>query len=74
MKKYFLSFSIFCLMLSACNNSKSKTEFFDKAGMDTSIKPDDNFFGYANGSWIKNAKIPDDQSGWVVFIPYMMRT
>jgi len=54
-------------MLSACNNSKSKTEFFDKAGMDTSIKPDDNFFGYANGSWIKNAKIPDDQSGWGSF-------
>jgi len=67
MKKYFLSFSIFCLMLAACNNSKSKTEFFDKAGMDTSIKPDDNFFGYANGSWIKNAKIPDDQSGWGSF-------
>ena len=35
MKNLFLSISVFCLVLAACNNSKSKTEFFDKAGMDT---------------------------------------
>jgi putative endopeptidase len=41
--------------------------YFDKAGMDTSVKPGDNFFQYANGTWMKTAKIPDDQSGWGSF-------
>jgi len=43
---------------------KVRTSFFDKTGMDTVIKPGDNFFTYANGSWLKNVAIPDDQSGW----------
>jgi putative endopeptidase len=34
----------------------------DKAAMDTSVKPGDDFFAYANGGWIKTAKIPADQS------------
>ena len=61
------------LSLAACNNSADKagsgerTVFFDKAGMDSAVKPGDNFFDYANGKWIKNAVIPDDQSGWGSF-------
>lgn len=54
--------------LAACKSKSDKdTAFFDKAGMDTSVHPGDNFFRYANGTWIKNAKIPDDQSGWGSF-------
>lgn len=41
-----------------------KTNYFDKTGMDNTINPADNFFLYANGTWIKNATIPDDQSRW----------
>ena len=36
----------------------------DKAAMDTSIKPGDDFFAYANGNRVKAMKIPADQSGW----------
>jgi len=32
--------------------------------IDTSVKPGDNFFLYANGQWIKNNPIPADESGW----------
>jgi len=35
--------------------------------MDSSINPADDFFMYANGNWIKNAKIPDDQYSWGSF-------
>ena len=49
------------------NNTEQRTTFFDKAGMDSSIKPGDNFFLYANGGWIKANKIPEDQSGWGSF-------
>ena len=56
------------LALAACkNNATPETPFIDKTGMDTSIQPGDNFFQYANGGWVKTAKIPDDQSGWGSF-------
>jgi putative endopeptidase len=58
----------------SCNPKESdtttvikKTSFFDFAGMDSTTKPGDNFFEYANGKWMKNTKIPDDQSGWGSF-------
>jgi predicted metalloendopeptidase len=35
----------------------------DLAGMDRSVQPGDNFFAYANGSWLKRTEIPADRSG-----------
>jgi putative endopeptidase len=32
--------------------------------MDTTVSPADDFFSYANGGWIKQNAIPDDQSYW----------
>jgi putative endopeptidase len=40
---------------------------FDTAGMDTSVLPGDSFFGFANGSWIKNTPIPADKSNYGMF-------
>ena len=45
------------------NSNAAQTIFFDKTGMDTSVAPGNNFFQYANGSWMKKTVIPDDQSG-----------
>jgi len=39
----------------------------DFAGMDTSIRPQDDFFTYANGQWVEVTDIPGDQSGWGSF-------
>jgi predicted metalloendopeptidase len=30
--------------------------------LDTTVKPGDDFFDYANGSWVKNTPIPEDRS------------
>lgn len=58
---------------SACNGNTSRstedttgkrTVFFDKAGMDTTVKPGDNFFEYANGAWLKKTEIPASETGW----------
>jgi putative endopeptidase len=39
-----------------------KSQFLDKAAMDTTIKPGDNFWLYANGNWNKTAVIPSTES------------
>ncbi|HKS26707.1 MAG TPA: M13 family metallopeptidase [Pyrinomonadaceae bacterium] len=39
----------------------------DVAGMDKSVHPGDDFFGYANGGWMKSTKIPEDRSSYGVF-------
>jgi predicted metalloendopeptidase len=33
-----------------------------KAAMDTTVKPGDDFYGYANGSWMRTTEIPADRS------------
>ena len=35
---------------------------FDAAGMDRAVRPGDDFFGYANGTWARNTTIPSDRS------------
>ena len=37
------------------------------ANMDPSVKPGDNFYLYANGSWIKRTEIPSDRASLGVF-------
>ncbi len=43
------------------------TIFIDRANMDTAVKPGDNFFEYANGTWLKNTVIPGDKTRWGSF-------
>ena len=59
-------------LMSACDKTKesktdSRTTFLDVSGRDSTINPADDFFNYMNGKWLKNTKIPDDQSGWGSF-------
>lgn len=39
----------------------------DLSGMDRSVKPGDNFFGFANGQWLRTTEIPSDKSVWGSF-------
>ena len=60
-------FLYICLVsgfLGACTNpDPHEKSFVDVRGIDTSIKPGDNFFRYVNGRWYDTAKIADDQTG-----------
>ena len=40
---------------------------FDAAGMDKGVVAGDDFFGFANGSWVKNTEIPADRSSYNSF-------
>ena len=44
--------------------SATPTSGLDLAGIDPTVKPGDDFFGYANGAWIKATPIPPDRSAW----------
>lgn len=43
----------------------------DLSGRDTTVSPAENFFMYANGTWLKNTTIPASKSGWGSF--YVVR-
>ena len=73
---YLASFAISAIGITACNTSANEAatagkpkdfKFIDRANMDTTISPTDNFFLYANGNWLKNTAIPGDQTRWGSF-------
>src|SRR5204863_7700627 len=47
---------------------------FDLAGMDTATQPGDDFFRYANGTWIDKAQIPPDKPAYSLRIAMTDRT
>jgi putative endopeptidase len=50
--------------LAACDAPDTpKDSFVDINGIDSSVKPGDNFFRYVNGRWYDTVKIADDQTG-----------
>ena len=55
-----------CISLYACKTQSAKNVPLDilTSDIDSSIKPGDDFFMYANGGWIKNTPIPGAESGW----------
>lgn len=63
------------IVAASCNNKPApsdavpvRTVFFDKSGMDTKVKPGDDFFQYANGKWYQNTVIPASESVWGSFV------
>lgn len=40
---------------------------FDLSAIDSNCDPRNDFFRYANGTWIDETEIPDDQTSWGVF-------
>ncbi len=54
----------FALSLPLNPLAAQQSSGLDTAGMDRSVKPGDNFFAYANGTWLKDTEIPADRSSW----------
>ncbi len=44
-----------------------KEEGINLSYMDTSVRPQDDFFSYVNGNWVKTAEIPSDKASWGSF-------
>ncbi|MEO6521713.1 MAG: M13 family metallopeptidase [Mucilaginibacter sp.] len=59
--------AVSCTNKSKTGDVPARTVFFDKTGMDTTVKPGDNFFQYASGNWMKTTEIPASETGWGSF-------
>lgn len=47
--------------------TKLKAHVLDPEAMDDSVRPQDDYFRYINGSWLENAEIPDDRAAHGAF-------
>ena len=50
-----------------CNAPTKKAIGIDLSLMDKEIRPQDDFYNYVNGTWMKNTEIPDDKTRWGSF-------
>ncbi len=65
MKKLTYVFALAGILIASqsCINTKEmKNKSIDKANMDLTANPGEDFDQYANGGWMKNNPIPDDKS------------
>ncbi|MGB4843085.1 MAG: M13 family metallopeptidase [Ferruginibacter sp.] len=67
MKKHLSCIIITAFVLLSATITAQTTKFIDPANMDLSVKPGDNFYLYANGTWIKNTPVPDSKTRWGSF-------
>ncbi|HLX92205.1 MAG TPA: M13 family metallopeptidase [Puia sp.] len=59
---------IFILPIFSFDPPKKKSvKFIDKANMDLSIKPGDNFYLYVNANWLKRNPVPASKTRWGSF-------
>ena len=54
---------------SLCNPcfAQPNIKFIDPANMDLTVKPGDDFYNYASGTWIKNNPVPAKETRWGSF-------
>jgi len=64
--KPIIALAIVCCGLYACNNKTTEPTKADilASNIDSTVKPGEDFFMYANGGWIKKTPIPSSESGW----------
>jgi putative endopeptidase len=61
-------------LVAACSQESTTTEpaapaaplksGIETTGMDLTVRPQDDFYAYANGTWLNETEIPSDEVGW----------
>lgn len=62
--KRLIASAIVCSLLFSCKDSVKEKNDLLLSNIDSTIKPGEDFFLYANGGWIKKTPIPESESGW----------
>ena len=74
--KQFLFLSLMLtLLISACKTDEKQTEVevdvvpgIVLENMDTDVRPQDDFYNYVNGTWMKTNEIPEEEARWGGFM------
>lgn len=53
--------------LTKLTPAQVKHEGIDLENMDTSLRPQDDFYNFVNGKWMQKAKVPADRGRWGSF-------
>jgi len=67
---HFISMAAFALLFSCSTEKKEDPGLglgINLENIDTAVRPQDDFFTYVNGGWIKKTTIPADQGRWGSF-------
>jgi len=68
--KVLMSIPVLILLIIGCSQRESENDKvvgFHLNNIDSTASPNENFFDYAVGNWVKNTPIPDDQVRWGAF-------
>src|ERR1051326_8661982 len=71
----FLSLSATLLIFASCGNNKTEENNqvttsirgVDKSFLDTTVKPGDDFYTYANNGWLKKTEVPAAEGSGGIF-------
>ncbi|MEO8042964.1 MAG: M13 family metallopeptidase [Acidobacteriota bacterium] len=66
-KTFFRSVTIGIVLFSTCYSTFAQSKGFDTKRMDTSGDACNDFFQYANGTWLRTTEIPASESRWGTF-------
>ena len=67
MRKLTLSLLLLAGICSQNVSAQSADNGLDISLMDKSVRPQDDFYNYVSGTWMKTAKIPSDKPTWGSF-------
>ena len=67
MRSFFRFTAALIALVSMATLTFAQSKGFDTSRMDTSVEACDNFYQYANGTWLKNTKIPAEYPSWGSF-------
>ena len=67
MKKNYAILSLALTLGIGTLNAQTPAKFIDRANMNLSVKPGDDFVQYSNGTWLKNNVIPAKETRWGSF-------
>ncbi|MFL9485293.1 M13 family metallopeptidase [Chitinophagaceae bacterium LWZ2-11] len=62
MRKHYILLLAPAIIFTACKQNTKKDFIADN--IDSTVKPSEDFFLYANGGWMKKNPIPAEESGW----------
>ena len=65
---------ILFLFVGICQVNAQKTQGINVSNMDLSVKPNEDFYKFVNGGWLKKTEIPADKTRWGTYDELRQKT